>query len=51
MCRAAKSREAYESLIAAAEQVEIERTKRMLEHLKNKHFPENPKQVRNISQR
>ena len=42
MCRAAKSREAYESLNAATEQVEAEQTKAVPEHLKNKHFPINP---------
>ncbi|HMF45659.1 MAG TPA: replication-associated recombination protein A [Candidatus Udaeobacter sp.] len=43
MCRAAKSREAYESLNAATEQIEAEQTKAVPEHLKNKHFPINPK--------
>jgi putative ATPase len=42
MCRAKKSREAYEALNAATEEVEAERTKRVPEHLKNKHFPVNP---------
>jgi putative ATPase len=42
MCRAKKSREALESLVAAKEQIEAERTKRVPEHLKNKHFPVNP---------
>jgi putative ATPase len=42
MCRAAKSREAYESLNAATEQIEAERTKAVPENLKNKHFPVNP---------
>ncbi|HEX3420044.1 MAG TPA: replication-associated recombination protein A [Candidatus Udaeobacter sp.] len=42
MCRAAKSREAYESLNAATEQIEREQTKAVSEHLKNKHFPINP---------
>jgi len=42
MCRAAKSREAYESLNAATEQIETEQTERVPEHLKNKHFPVNP---------
>jgi putative ATPase len=42
MCRAAKSREAYESLNAATEQIEAEQTKSVPEHLKNKHFPVNP---------
>ena len=43
MCRAAKSREAYDSLNAASEQIEAEQTKAVPEHLKNKHFPINPK--------
>jgi putative ATPase len=42
MCRAAKSREAYDSLNAATEQIEAEQTKTVHEHLKNKHFPVNP---------
>src|SRR5437588_809188 len=42
MCRAKKSREAYESLGAATEQIENERTERVPENLKNKHFPVNP---------
>jgi putative ATPase len=42
MCRAAKSREAYDELNAAAEKVEIEQTKQVPENLKNKHFPVNP---------
>ena len=42
MCRAKKSREAYEALGAASEEVESERTKRVPENLKNKHFPVNP---------
>ena len=42
MCRAAKSREAYEELNAATEKVEMEQTKRIPERLKNKHFPVNP---------
>ncbi|HEV3244621.1 MAG TPA: replication-associated recombination protein A [Chthoniobacterales bacterium] len=42
MCRANKSREALESLVAAKEQIEAEQTKRVPEHLKNKHFPVNP---------
>jgi putative ATPase len=42
MCRAAKSREAYDSLNAATEQIEAERTKAVPERLKNKHFPVNP---------
>ena len=43
MCHAAKSREAYDSLNAATEQIEAEQTKAVPEHLKNKHFPVNPK--------
>jgi putative ATPase len=42
MCRAKKSREAYESLAAASEEIESEHTQRVPEHLKNKHFPFNP---------
>jgi putative ATPase len=42
MCRAKKSREAYDALNAATEEVESERTTRVPEHLKNKHFPINP---------
>ena len=42
MCRAPKSREAYEALNAASEKIEMEQTKRVPEHLKNKHFPVNP---------
>jgi putative ATPase len=42
MCRARKSREAYEMLGAATEQIEMEQTKRVPEKLKNKHFPVNP---------
>ena len=44
MCRAAKSREAYEALGAAADEIESERTERVPENLKNKHFPVNPSQ-------
>jgi putative ATPase len=42
MCGAKKSREALESLVEAKEQIEAEQTKRVPEHLKNKHFPVNP---------
>jgi putative ATPase len=42
MCRAKKSREALDSLVEAKEQIEAEHTKRVPEHLKNKHFPVNP---------
>jgi putative ATPase len=42
MCRAPKNRDAYESLGAASEQIEAEHTRRVPEHLKNKHFPFNP---------
>src|SRR5216110_651036 len=42
MCRAAKSREAYDELNAAIEKVEMEQTRQIPEHLKNKHFPVNP---------
>jgi hypothetical protein len=51
MCHASKSREAYDSLNAATEQIEAEQTKAVPEQLKNKHFPVNPKTVRNISER
>src|SRR5947208_8794225 len=39
---AAKTREAYDALNAATEKIEMEQTKRVPEHLKNKHFPVNP---------
>jgi len=42
MCRAKKNREAYESLGAASEEIEKEKTRRVPEKLKNKHFPVNP---------
>jgi putative ATPase len=42
MCRAAKSREAYDELNAAIKKVEMEQTRQVPEHLKNKHFPVNP---------
>jgi putative ATPase len=42
MCRAKKSREAYDALGAATERIESEHTKRVPENLKNKHFPINP---------
>jgi len=42
MCHASKSREAYDSLNAATEQIEAEQTKSVPEQLKNKHFPVNP---------
>jgi putative ATPase len=42
MCRAKKSREAYEALGAASEEIESEQTERVPERLKNKHFPVNP---------
>jgi putative ATPase len=42
MCRAKKSREAYEALGAATEEIESEETTRVPENLKNKHFPVNP---------
>src|SRR4051794_25467760 len=42
MCRAAKNRDAYEALGAAAEQIESEQTEAVPERLKNKHFPVNP---------
>jgi putative ATPase len=42
MCRAKKSREAYDALNAATEEIESERTTRVPERLKNKQFPVNP---------
>ncbi len=42
LCRAPKNREAYEALAAATEEIEAEKTKRVPENLKNKHFPVNP---------
>jgi putative ATPase len=42
MCRAKKSREAYDELNEATEKIEAEQTKRVPENLKNKHFPVNP---------
>src|SRR5438874_10718145 len=42
MCRAKKSREAYDALNQATEKIEAEHTKRVPENLKNKHFPINP---------
>jgi putative ATPase len=42
MCRAPKSREAYDALNAATEKIEMEQTKRVPKHLKNKHFAVNP---------
>jgi len=42
MCRAKKSREAYEALGAATEEIQSEQTSRVPENLKNKHFPVNP---------
>ena len=44
MCRAAKNRDAYEALGAAAEEIASEQTERVPEKLKNKHFPVNPDQ-------
>ncbi len=46
MCRAKKSRAAYEALGAATEEIETEQTERVPEHLKNKHFPVNPETER-----
>ena len=43
MCRAKKSRDAYDALNEATETIEMEQTKRVPENLKNKHFPVNPK--------
>jgi putative ATPase len=42
MCRAPKSRQAYEALNAATEKIEQEQTQRVPENLKNIHFPINP---------
>ena len=42
MCRAAKSREAYDALNAATEKIEMEQTQSVPEQLKNIHFPVNP---------
>ncbi|HMJ05811.1 MAG TPA: replication-associated recombination protein A [Chthoniobacterales bacterium] len=42
MCRAQKSRAAYDALNAATEEIETEQTERVPEKLKNKHFPVNP---------
>ena len=42
MCRAPKSREAYDALNAASEKIESEQTERVPEDLKNIHFPVNP---------
>ena len=42
MCRAKKSREAYEALGSAMEEIELEQTQRVPAKLKNKHFPVNP---------
>src|SRR5438094_574920 len=42
MCHALKSREAYDELNAAIEKVEMEQTRQVPEHLKNKNFPVNP---------
>ncbi len=46
MCRAKKSRVAYEALGAATEEIENEQTERIPEKLKNKHFPINPEAER-----
>jgi len=45
MCLAPKNRDAYDSLGAATEEIEEEKTKRVPEKLKNKHFPVNPEHV------
>jgi replication-associated recombination protein RarA len=42
MCRASKSREAYDALNAATEKIEMEQTQSVPEQLKNIHFPVNP---------
>jgi putative ATPase len=46
MCRAQKSREAYDALNAATEKIESEQTQRVPEHLKNLHLPVNPDEER-----
>jgi putative ATPase len=43
MCRAKKSRDAYDAFNEATDKIEMEQTKRVPENLKNKHFPINPK--------
>jgi putative ATPase len=42
MCRAKKSREAYELLGTASEKIESEQTRAVPDEVKNKHFPVNP---------
>src|SRR5207302_7615205 len=42
MCHAKKSRDAYDALNSATDKIEMERTKRVPEKLKNKPFPVNP---------
>jgi putative ATPase len=42
MCRAKKSREAYDALNEATDKIEMEQTQRVPEQLKNKRFPVNP---------
>src|SRR5213595_1712273 len=42
MCRAKKSRESYDALNEATEQIEVEQTRQVPEYLKNKNFPVNP---------
>lgn len=42
MCRAKKSREAFELLQTTADEVQSEQTQKVPESLKNKHFPLNP---------
>ncbi|MGI8436052.1 MAG: replication-associated recombination protein A [Chthoniobacterales bacterium] len=42
MCRAPKSRQAYDLLGQASSEIESEQTERVPERLKNKHFPVNP---------
>ncbi len=42
MCRAKKSREAYQALNEATERIEMEQTQGVPEQLKNKHFAVNP---------
>ena len=42
MCRAKKSREAYELLQSTADEIQSEQTQKVPDKLKNKHFPVNP---------
>src|SRR5260370_13673610 len=42
MCRAKKSREAYEALNEPTVKIDAEQTQRVAEHIKHTHFPLNP---------